>query len=100
MTVRRQIFWVLSAIFFAVMAAVLYVSVSGTRQYLEQQLASHAQDAATSMSVTLGPALGRGDMVLAQAQVHSVCDRGYFKQISVLGTYRMALLFGVWPEKV
>ncbi len=100
MTVRRQIFWVLSAIFFAVMAAVLYVSVSGTRQYLEQQLASHAQDAATSMSVTLGPALGRGDMVLAQAQVHSVFDRGYFKQISVLGTDRVAVLDFVLPEKV
>jgi diguanylate cyclase (GGDEF)-like protein len=100
MTVRRQIFWVLSAIFFAVMAAVLYVSVSGTRQYLEQQLASHAQDAATSMSVTLGPALGRGDTVLAQAQVLSVFDRGYFKQISVSGTDRLVVFELVLPEKI
>jgi hypothetical protein len=86
--------------FFAVMAAVLSVSVSGARQYLAQQLASHAQNAATSMSVTLGPALGRGDTVLAQAQVHSVFDRGYFKQISVLGTDRLVVFELVLPEKI
>jgi diguanylate cyclase (GGDEF)-like protein len=100
MTVRRQIFLVLSALFFAVLSAVLIVSVSGTRQYLEQQLASHAQDAATAMSVTLGQSLGKGDMVLAQAQVLSVFDRGYFKRIAVLGADRQPLVSRELPEKI
>ena len=100
MTVRRQIFLVLSALFFAVLAAVLIVSISGTRQYLEQQLASHAQDAATAMSVTLGQSLGKGDTVLAEAQVLSVFDRGYFKRITVLGPDRQSLVSRELPDKV
>ena len=100
MTVRRQIFLVLSALFLAVLAAVLAVSVVGTRQDLEQQLASHAQDAATAMSVTLGQALGKGDTVLAQAQVHSVFDRGYFKRIAVLGPDRQPIVSRELPEEI
>ena len=69
MSLRNQLLAVLSALFMAVLVAILVVSVSGTRRYLEQQLASHAQDAATAMSVTLGQSLGRGDLVLAEAQV-------------------------------
>jgi hypothetical protein len=100
MTVRRQIFLVLSALFLAVLAAVLAVSVVGTRQYLEQQLASHAQDAATAISVTLGQALGKGDTVLAEAQVHSVFDRGYFKRIAVLGPDRQPIVSRELPEEI
>ena len=38
----------------------LVASGSGTRRYLEQQLASHAQDAATALSIPLAQSLGRG----------------------------------------
>jgi diguanylate cyclase (GGDEF)-like protein len=100
MTLRNQLLSVISVLFLAVLAAILVVSVSGTRQYLEQQLASHAQDAATAMSVTLGQSLGRGDLVLAEAQVVSVFDRGYFKSIDVLGPNRSPLVHRVLPEKI
>lgn len=100
MTVRRQIFLLLSALFFAVLTAVLLVSVSGTRKYLEQQLASHAQDAATAMSVTLGPALAQGDTVLAEAHILSMFDRGYFKRIVLLGQDRQAVVTRELPEKI
>jgi diguanylate cyclase (GGDEF)-like protein len=100
MTVRRQIFLVLSALFLAVLSAVLAVSIVGTRQYLEQQLASHSQDAATAMSVTLGQSLGKGDAVLAEAQVNSVFDRGYFKRITVLNAERQPIVNRELPEKV
>ncbi len=100
MSVRGQIFTFLSVLFLAVLGAVLAVSILGTRQYLEQQLASHAQDAATSLSVTLGQSLGKGDKVLAEAQVRSVFDRGYFKRITVLGQDRQAVVSRELPEKI
>ncbi len=100
MTLRRQLFLVLSMLFLAVLSAVLIVSVSGTRQYLEQQLALHAQDAATSMSVSLGQTLGAGDVVLAEAQVLSAFDRGYFKRIEVLGPDRKSIVLRELPEKI
>lgn len=92
MSLRQQIFAVLSGLFLAVLGAILWVSLSGTRQYLEQQLASHAQDAATALSVTLGAALGAGDPVLAQAQVASMFDRGYFQRVEVLGPDRRPII--------
>jgi diguanylate cyclase (GGDEF)-like protein len=100
MTVRRQIFLLLSALFFAVLTAVLLVSVSGTRKYLEQQLASHAQDAATAMSITLGPSLAQGDTVLAEAHILSIFDRGYFKRIVLLGQDRQPVVTRELPEQI
>lgn len=100
MSLRTQLLSVLSALFLAILAAILIVSVSDTRQYLEQQLASHAQDAATALSVTLGQSLGQGDTVLAQAQVVSVFDRGYFKSIKVLAPDRSPLVQRQLPEKI
>lgn len=100
MKLRHQIFAILSGVFAAILVAVLGVSVAGTRQYLEQQLASHAQDAATALSVTLGPSLGKGDEILAQAQVASVFDRGYFKRIAVLAQDRSAIINRELPEKI
>jgi hypothetical protein len=63
-------------------------------------LASHAQDAATTLSITLGQSLGKGDRVLAQTQVSSVFDRGYFKRIDVLGADRSAIVVRELPEKI
>ena len=92
MKLRTQLFALISLLFFVVLWVVFMVSMSGTRQYLEQQLGSHAQDAATAMSVTLGQSLGRGDLVLAESQVASVFDRGFFKSVEVLGPDRSPLV--------
>jgi len=92
MKLRNQIFFLISLLFVAVAWVVFVVSMSNTRQYLEQQLASHAQDAATALSVTLGQSLGRGDLVLAESQVASVFDRGFFKSVEVLGANKSPLL--------
>ena len=100
MTLRKQLSLVLSVLFLVVLIVILWVSVTGTRRYLEQQLASHAQDAATTLSVSLGQSLGKGDRVLAAAQVGSVFDRGYFKHIEVLGADRSPILRRELPEKI
>ena len=100
MSLRRQLLAVLAALFLLLLASILLASVSGTRRYLERQLASHAQDAATALSIPLAQALGRGDHVLAEAQVASVFDRGYFKRIDVLGVDRAPILTRNLPEKI
>lgn len=53
MTLRRQILAVISLVFLGILVGLLVFSVRGTRDYLEQQLASHAQDAATALSLPL-----------------------------------------------
>jgi len=100
MSLRKQLSLVIAALFLGVLAVILWVSISGTRSYLEQQLASHAQDAATTLSVSLGQSLGKGDRVLAATQVGSVFDRGYFKRIDVLAPDHSPILQRELAEKI
>ena len=100
MSLRRQFSLAFLTLFLSLLLIVVMVSVSGTRRYLEQQLASHAQDAATALSLPLGQALGKDDLVLAQANVASMFDRGYFKSITVLGNDRSLRFKRELTEKV
>lgn len=100
MRLRSQLFGVLAGLFAAAVMVILLVSTVGTRRYLEEQLASHAQDAATALSITLGQSLGKGDKVLAETQVMTVFDRGYFKRIDVLGADRNPIVVRELPEKI
>lgn len=100
MSLRNQLFIVMSAVFAAVLIAVLWVALHGTRKYLEMQLASHAQETATALSMNLGQSLGNGDRTLAITQVRTVFDRGDFKRIEVLSVERRSISLYELPEKV
>lgn len=100
MTLRRQLFAALSVLFLVVLAGLLLLNVRGTRDYLQEQLGSHAQDAATSLSLPLAQALGRGDPVLTQMQVESVFDRGFFQRIVVVDPRGEVLVSKELPDKV
>lgn len=100
MSLRVQLSLVLSFLFGIVLMVIFAVSLSSTRHFLEQQLSSHAQDAATAMSLTLVQSLSKGDKVLAEAQVISVFDRGFFKRVDVLAADRSVLVSKVLPEQI
>lgn len=76
------------------MAAVFILTLSGlfggywqsTRVFVEQQLASHAQDAASSLALALPVAIHTGDMQLAEITMMPLFDRGYYRSIVVRGT--------------
>jgi EAL domain-containing protein (putative c-di-GMP-specific phosphodiesterase class I)/GGDEF domain-containing protein len=84
MTLGRQLFLGLSALFLGVLSGLLWMSVQGTRDYLEEQLASHAQDAATALSLPLAQVMTLNDPLLVQLHVDGVFDRGYFQRIVVI----------------
>lgn len=100
MTLRRQLFGAISVVFLLILIGLLGLSVRGTRNYLEQQLGSHAQDAATTLSISLAPSLAKPDMVLADLQLSSVFDRGYFQRIAVLNTTGATLVVKSLPVKI
>ncbi len=100
MTLRRQLFLILSFLFLVLLMVVLWASVSATRRYLEQQLASHAQDAATAMSVNLQQTLVKGDRIVIEMQVNSLFDRGYFRRIEVRGPDRALIVGKELPESI
>lgn len=92
MTLRRQLLLAISIIFFAVFLGLQILSVLTMRDYLQQQLASHAQDAATALSRPLEEALAKNDQTLANIQISTLFDRGYYKKIVVLDPAGKVLL--------
>jgi diguanylate cyclase (GGDEF)-like protein len=100
MSLRRQLLLVLSILFLLLLLAIQWASLTGTKRFLETQLASHAQDAATALSITLAQSLGKDDAVLAEAQINSVFDRGYFREVHVLRADRTSMVSKELPEKI
>lgn len=84
MRLSHQLFAGSALVFLVVLAAVFGTHVLTSRSYLERQLASHAQDAATSLAVALTASLRSEDMPLAETTVSAVFARGYYRRIALL----------------
>lgn len=52
-------------------------------RFVEKQMAAHAQDTATSLALSLGPAFTDGDMAKVSSMVNAVFDRGSYREITV-----------------
>lgn len=86
MTLFRQLFIGTSIAFLVLLALVESIYIVNARQYMQQQLASHAQDTATSLGMVLPPALADKDVLRAEVTVNAVFDRGFYRSILVLNT--------------
>ncbi|MDX1452836.1 MAG: EAL domain-containing protein [Oleiphilaceae bacterium] len=68
------------------------VNVFNMRSYLEQQLQSHAQDAATSLGLSLSTVVDARDLVLAERMIAAIFDSGDYQQIIYRGLEGETLL--------
>jgi diguanylate cyclase (GGDEF)-like protein len=82
-TLFRQLFYGLSAIFLVALIGLQAIYMANAQIYLQQQLQSHAQDAATALGLSLPQAMAAGDRALAESVVNAAFDRGYFQLILV-----------------
>lgn len=81
-----------SLLFLAALLGALAVNFNQTRAYVATQLASHAQDAATSLGLTLAPSLQEEDRVQAASTIDALFDRGYYSEIRLLDVHGKTLL--------
>lgn len=86
MTLFKQLFWGASLTFFLVLAATEAIYIHNAHKYLQEQLASHAQDAATSLGLVLPAALVESDLIRAEVTVNAMFDRGYYQSIRILNS--------------
>lgn len=84
MTLFKQLFLGASIAFLVVFAATETIYVHNAHKYLQEQLASHAQDAATSLGMVLPAAMAESDAVRAEVTVNALFDRGYYQSIRVV----------------
>ena len=81
MSLTRRLQWLLAVLLMLALTANLLLQVQRTREFLRVQLQTHAQDTATSLALSLTPALAAKDVVTAERMIDAIFDRGYFRAL-------------------
>ena len=100
MTLRRQLVLTIMALFLLMFAGVSLISVNNTRHYLIEQMASHAQDTATSLGLSLSPHMKQNDLPIMTSMVDAIFDRGYYREITVRSIHGQILIQRTLQVKV
>ncbi len=79
----------LSIGFFSIMICVFcimsLVATHNAREYVHQQLASHAQDTATSLGLSITPYVGNTqDLPIVDTMINAIFDNGFYSEISLV----------------
>lgn len=83
MTLSRQLVIAISMMFLAMLVGVETIHLKSANAHLQDQLESHAQDAATSLGLSLGILLNRGDYAIAETVINAAFDRGNYARIEL-----------------
>ena len=83
MTLRRQLTFIIAALFVLLFMGSFAINVHNTRAYLNDQLNSISQDMATSLGLTLSPYMAEDDMVVVESHVNALYDSGYYQEIVI-----------------
>lgn len=97
MTLFKQLFLGASIAFLVVLGATEGVYIKNAHKYQQEELASHSQDAATSLGMVLPPAMADGDLIRAEVTVNAMFDRGYYQSIRIVDTKGETLLLKTLP---
>ncbi|MES9971429.1 MAG: EAL domain-containing protein [Candidatus Thiodiazotropha sp.] len=83
MTLSRQLIILITVLLVLVFAGTFFISVQNTRAYLESQLESHAQDAATSLGLSVSKHMAEGDFATVTSMTEAIFDRGYYRLVMI-----------------
>ena len=64
----------------------LLVSVDHTKEYLNEQMSSHAQDTATSLGLSIAPYIASDDIIIVETMVSAIFDSGYYAAMTLTST--------------
>ncbi len=81
MTLRRQLSLMASALILLLLTGNLFVTLTNSSSYFQQQLNSRAYDAATSLALSMSNAVADGDKVKLERMIDVLFDRGFFAEI-------------------
>ncbi|MFC4656794.1 EAL domain-containing protein [Rheinheimera marina] len=85
-SLRLQLHLLIVLVALFTFASSLYLSVQSTQQYLNTQMKSHAQDAATSLGLSISAYMDDPDLVIAQTMVSAIFDSGYYEELTFTNT--------------
>ncbi|MBI2754776.1 MAG: EAL domain-containing protein [Betaproteobacteria bacterium] len=99
MSLFRQLLLSVSAVFLLVLGGIEVIQVLNARNYLQQQLESHSQDAATALGMSLATVMPSGDQALIETVTGPVFDRGYYESIKVFSPTGEVLVAKELPRR-
>jgi len=99
-SLARQLLIIVFALFILLFFGTLAISINNTRVYLDEQMFSHAEDTATSLGLSLKPALEADDLPLVETMVNAIFDPGYYREITIHGPDGSALVERTLPVRV
>lgn len=73
----------IGVIFITLFISTFIVSTENLRDYLNEQLSSHAQDAATSLGIALTSEISERDITTLEVYTNAMFDSGYYKEIII-----------------
>jgi diguanylate cyclase (GGDEF)-like protein len=83
MTLKRQLSLMASALILLLLIGNLFVTLTNSSNYFQQQLNARAYDAATSLALSMSNAVADGDKVKLERMIDVLFDRGFFSEISL-----------------
>ena len=92
MTLYRQLIILVIVLFIAGFTGSFSISSANLRHFLDKQLASHAQDTATSLGLSLSSAVQSDDLPVMEAIIDAIFDRGYYQRIALTAVNGMTLV--------
>lgn len=100
MTLARQLILIVCALFLLLFIGTLSITINNTRSYLHDQMNSHAEDTATSLGLSLKPALEADDIPLMETMVNAIFDPGYYREIVIRNTDGSVLIERILPVRI
>jgi len=86
MSLSKQLYLIISLIFFMIFAGNFIISVQNTKEYLETESATKAQDTATSLGMTLKSLLKNKKDPEIEGILKAIANRGFYKEIRLEDT--------------
>lgn len=83
MTLSRQLAALIIALLIAVFIGTFVISVNNARDYLQNQLATYAQDAAVSLGLSITPYVEENDLATVESMSLAIFDSGFYQQVRV-----------------
>lgn len=81
MSLSKQLYLIISFIFFMIFAGNFIISVNNTKEYLELESVTKAQDTATSLGLTLKPYMKNKKDSEIESIIKAIANRGFYKEI-------------------
>ncbi|WP_076539489.1 LapD/MoxY N-terminal periplasmic domain-containing protein [Shewanella sp. UCD-KL21] len=81
MSLKLQVFLLISCLSVFSFSFGLYNNISTMKDYLNEQLASHAQGAAHSLGLSISPYMNEQNLVVAETMANVIFDSGYYQLI-------------------